>query len=346
MIITKTPLRISFFGGGTDYPVWYEKNGGSVLSTTINKYSYINTRYLPQFFGHKHQVIYKVREEVKDTSQIKHPSVRECLNFLNVDKGIEMVYVADLPAMSGIGSSSAFTVGFLNSLYALKGQTVSKKQLALDAIHVEQNLIQESVGSQDQVAAAFGGLNRIDFGPVARNSGLAGFPDSGDEKITITPITMPQSRLHQLQDHLMLFFTGFSRSASQIAGEQIKQTPLKHEELTLMHKMVDRAVAILSDDVAPLEEFGKLLDESWKIKRNLTHLISTNQIDAIYERGIKAGAIGGKLCGAGAGGFMIFFVPLEKQNQVKEALKDLLHVPFKFESQGSQVIFNSPQDFV
>jgi len=157
---------------------------------------------------------------------------------------------------------------------------------------------------------------------------------------------MPQSRLHQLQDHLMLFFTGFSRSASQIAGEQIKQTPLKHEELTLMHKMVDRAVAILSDDVAPLEEFGKLLDESWKIKRNLTHLISTNQIDAIYERGIKAGAIGGKLCGAGAGGFMIFFVPLEKQNQVKEALKDLLHVPFKFESQGSQVIFNSPQDFV
>src|SRR3989344_1343212 len=223
MIITKTPLRISFFGGGTDYPVWYEKNGGSVLSTTINKYSYINARYLPQFFDHKHQIIYKVREEVKDTSQIKHPSVRECLNFLNIDKGIKMVYVADLPAMSGIGSSSAFTVGFLNSLYALQGKKVDKKQLAMDAVHVEQNLIKEHVGSQDQVAAAFGGFNRIDFG--------------GDEKITVSPIVMPQNRLQKLQDQLMLFFTGFSRRASEIAGEQIKQTPLRHEELTAMHKM-------------------------------------------------------------------------------------------------------------
>lgn len=332
MIITKTPLRISFFGGGTDYPVWYEKNGGSVLSTTINKYSYISTRYLPPFFGHKHQVIYKVREEVKNTSDIKHPSVRECLNFLNIDKGIEMVYIADLPAMSGIGSSSAFTVGFLNSLYALQGRMVPKKQLALDAIHVEQNLIKESVGSQDQTAAAFGGLNRIDFG--------------GAEKIAVSPIIMPQSRLQELQDHLLLFFTGFSRSASEIAGEQIKQTSSKREELTTMHNMVDRAVAILSDEHANLAEFGKLLDESWKIKRGLTHLISNDSIDMIYQKGINAGAVGGKLCGAGGGGFMLFFVPIEKQAGVKEALKDLLHVPFRFENQGSQVIFNSPQDFV
>lgn len=332
MIITKTPLRISFFGGGTDYPVWYEKHGGSVLNTTINKYSYISTRHLPQFFDHKHQIIYKVREEVKNVSDIKHPSVRECLNFLNHDKGIEMVYVADLPAMSGIGSSSAFTVGFLNSLYALQGRTVDKRQLALDAIHVEQNLIKENVGSQDQAAAAFGGLNRIDFG--------------GTEKIHVKPIVMKPGRLQALQDHLLLFFTGFSRKASEVAGEQIKKTPEKHQELLVMHQMVDKAEAILTDDSRSLEEFGKLLGESWDIKRGLTHLVSNNQIDAIYERGIKAGAVGGKLCGAGAGGFMLFFVPPEKQPQVKEALKDLLHVPFKFENQGSQVIFNNPQDFV
>lgn len=331
MIITKTPLRISFFGGGTDYPVWYEKNGGSVLSTTINKYSYISTRYLPPFFGNKHQIICKVREEVKDTSEIKHPSVRECLNFLGMDKGIETVYMADLPAMSGIGSSSSFTVGFLHSLYALQGKMVDKKKLATDAIYVEQNLIKEYVGSQDQTAAAFGGFNRIDFG--------------GTEKISVRPIILKPERLQLLQDQLLLFFTGFSRSASSIAAEQIKKTPEKHQELMAMHQMVDKAVAILTNDAVPLEEFGKLLDHSWKIKRGLTNLISTSQIDNIYDRGLKAGAIGGKLCGAGAGGFMLFFVPLERQAQVKEVLKDLLHVPFKFENQGSQVIFNSPQDF-
>src|SRR3989344_1128086 len=332
MIITKTPLRISFFGGGTDYPVWYEKNGGSVISTTINKYSYISTRYLPPFFEHKYQILCRLREEVKNVSDIKHPSVRECLNFLNGDKGIEMAYMADLPAMSGIGSSSAFTVGFLNSLYALQGKTVDKRQLALDAIHVEQNLIKESVGSQDQVAAAFGGFNRIDFGGV--------------EKISVNPIIISPQRLQSLQDHLMLFFTGFSRNASQIAAEQINKTPDKHVELMQMKLMVDKATDILSSEYTSLEEFGKLLGESWKIKRGLTHLISNNQINTIYERGTKAGAVGGKLCGAGAGGFMIFFVPLEKQVQVKEALKDLLYVPFKFENQGSQVIFNNPQDFV
>lgn len=332
MIITKTPLRISFFGGGTDYPVWYEKNGGSVLSTTINKYSYISTRYLPQFFGYKHQIIYRLREEVKDTSQIQHPSVRECLKYLAIDKGIETVYVADLPAMSGIGSSSAFTVGFLHSLYALQGKVVDKKQLATDAIYVEQQLIKEHVGSQDQVAAAFGGLNRIDFGRA--------------EQFSVHPIAIKPERLKMLQDHLLIFFTGFSRRAHEIAAEQIKSTPQKYQELLRMRQMVDEAEAILLDDARPLEEFGRFLDESWKIKRGLTHLISNNQIDAIYERSMQAGAIGGKLCGAGAGGFMLFFVPLEKQEKVKEALKDLLYVPFKFENQGSQIIFNSPQDFV
>jgi D-glycero-alpha-D-manno-heptose-7-phosphate kinase len=269
---------------------------------------------------------------VQDISQIEHPSVRESLKFMGISQPMDMVHTSDLPARTGIGSSSAFTIGFLNSLYALQGKMVSKKQLALDAIHVEQNLIKENVGSQDHTASAFGGLNRIDFG--------------GAEKIRVSPIIMNPARLQQLQDHLMLFFTGFSRSASEIAAEQIKKTPDKHAELTQMKLMVDRAIDILSNSQIPLEEFGKLLDGTWRLKRGITHLISTNQIDAIYERGIRAGAVGGKLCGAGAGGFMLFFVPLEKKQQVKEALKDLLHVPFRFENHGSQIIFNSPQDFL
>lgn len=213
MIITKTPFRISFFGGGTDYPVWYEKNGGSVLSTTINKYCYILCRYLPQFFSYKYRIRYTLREETRTIEEIKHPSVRECLKFLDIKEGVEMVHTSDLPAMSGIGSSSAFTVCFLHSLYALIGKIVNKRQLALDAIHVEQDLIKENVGSQDQTAAAFGGLNRIDFG--------------GESKIAVQPITISQNKLDLLQNNLMLFFTGFSRTASTIAGEQIKQTPSK-----------------------------------------------------------------------------------------------------------------------
>ena len=329
MVISKTPFRISFFGGGTDYPVWYEKYGGSVLSTTIDKYCYIFTRRVPPFFDYKYRIRYTTREEVNDISQIQHPSVRESLNYLSVNNPMEMVHTSDLPARTGIGSSSAFTVGFLNSLYALQGKMIPKKQLALDAIHVEQNLIKENVGSQDHTASAFGGLNRIDFG--------------GAEKISVKPIIMNPSRLESLQDHMMLFFTGFSRSASEIAGEQIKKTPDKYNELMQMKSMVDKAIEVLVDDNIQIEEFGKLLDQSWKLKRGLTHLISNNQIDEIYERGIKAGAIGGKLCGAGAGGFILFFVKPENQEKVKQALKDLLHVPFRFESQGSQIIFNNPQ---
>lgn len=297
MIISRTPFRISFFGGGTDYPVWYEKYGGSVLSTTIDKYCYISCRHLPPFFDYKYRIRYTSREEVQEISQIQHPSVRECLNFLHIDKGMEMVHTSDLPARTGIGSSSAFTVGFLNSLYALQGRAVPKKQLALDAIHVDQDLIKEHVGSQDHTASAFGGLNRIDFG--------------GPEKIVVRPVVASQETLASLQNHLMLFFTGFSRSASEIAKEQIQQTPSKSQELAAMHSMVDRAVDILSGESGRIQEFGKLLAESWNIKRGLTHLISNQQIDAIYRRGIQAGAIGGKLCGAGGGGFILFFVAPE-----------------------------------
>lgn len=302
------------------------------MSTTINKYCYISTRYLPPFFDFKYQVRYRLHEQTKDISGIQHPSVRECLNYLNIKDGIEMVFTSDLPAMSGIGSSSAFTVGFLNSLYALDGKMVPKKQLALDAINIEQNIIKENVGSQDQTAAAFGGFNRIDFGGV--------------EEISVSPVVMSHERLKSLESHLMLFFTGFSRTASEIAKEQIKQTPSRSNELASMRAMVDEAVGILCDNSRDIKDFGRLLDKSWRIKRSLTNLISTSQIDEIYEKALGAGAIGGKLCGAGGGGFILLFVAPENQLKVREALKSLLHVPFCFETGGSQIIFNSPQDFV
>jgi D-glycero-alpha-D-manno-heptose-7-phosphate kinase len=328
MIITKTPFRISFFGGGTDYPVWYRKNGGSVLSVTINKYCYIFCRYLPQFFPYQYRIRYSLREETKTLDEIKHPSVRECLKFMGVKDGVEMVHTSDLPAMSGIGSSSAFTVGFIHSLYALLGKFVDKRQLALDAIHVEQDIIKENVGSQDQTAAAFGGLNRIDFG--------------GESEIAVQPITIGQEKIDLLQNNLMLFFTGFSRIASTIAGEQIKQTPSKEKELTLMRQMVDQSINILNGSPQGIDDFGRLLDETWKLKRSLTNLISNSQIDAIYDQALRAGALGGKLCGAGGGGFILFYVPRENQENVRRSL-NLLHVPFSFDKLGSQIVLHEPE---
>lgn len=331
MIITRTPFRISFFGGGTDYPVWYKENGGAVLSTTINKYCYISCRYLPPFFDHKYRIRYTKREETQSIQEIKHPSIRECLKFSKIDQGIEMVHTSDLPAMTGIGSSSSFTVGFLNALYSLKGKMVGKRQLALDAIHVEQNLIKENVGSQDQVIAAFGGFNKIDFG--------------GPQEVTVYPITIDQKKIELLQNHLMLFFTGFSRNASDIAGKQIKETPSKNKELKAMVEMVDEAINILNDNSDDIKDFGKLLHEAWKIKKGLTPLISTAGIDDIYNIAIRAGALGGKLLGAGGGGFIMFFAPPERQLNIRKKLKHLLFVPFRFETLGSQVILYSVQDF-
>ena len=331
MIITRTPFRISFFGGGTDYPVYYKEHGGAVLSTTINKYCYINCRYLPPFFDYKYRIRYTLREETKNISEIEHPSVRECLKFLNAEKGIEMVHTSDIPACSGIGSSSSFTVGFLNALYALSGKMVTKRQLAREAIHVEQSIIKENVGSQDQVAAAFGGINKIEFG--------------GDREFYVTPITIKENKLNKLQDSLMFFYTGLVRNASEIAGEQINATPSKKKELDLMVEMVDEAVNILNADSDDIDDFGRLLHESWKIKRSLTNLITNGKIDQIYDAAIKAGALGGKLLGAGGGGFVLFYVPPACQARVKEKLRNLLLVPFRFENLGSQVIMYSTQDF-
>ncbi len=327
MIITRTPFRISFFGGGTDYPVYYNEHGGAVLSTTINKYCYITCRYLPPFFDYRFRTRYTKTELTQTVDQIEHPSVRECLRFVGIGKGIEMVHASDIPAMSGIGSSSSFTVGFLNALYSLHGRMVTKRKLAFDAIHVEQDLIGEHVGSQDQTAAAFGGFNRIEFG--------------GSEGIFVQPVIVDEQRLQYIQECMLFYFTGFPREASKIAGQLIKNTQKKIGELRTMQEMVDEAISILNGKSRSLNDFGKLLHESWMLKRTLANKISNGSIDAIYETAKKAGAVGGKLCGAGGGGFMLLFVLPENQPKVKEALKKLLLVPFRFENLGSHVIFYS-----
>lgn len=330
MIITRTPLRISFFGGGTDYPVWYKKNGGAVLSTTINRYSYITCRFVPPFFKYKYKLSYSKIEEVNNHKQIDHPAIRETLKFLKIDKNLSIQYDTDLPAKSGLGSSSTFTVGLLNALYGLRGEMVTRRQLALNAIHVEQNLIGENVGSQDQTAAAFGGFNRIEFG--------------GANELTVYPLTIGQNRLADLKNHLMMFFTGFSRTASEIAAEQIRLTPQKGNELNAMKKMVYEAQDILYGKNKNLDDFGKLLHESWQLKRGLSSKISNSAIDKIYDAGRGAGALGGKLLGAGGGGFILFFARPENQPRIKEKLKKYLYVPFNFENSGSQIIYYSPYD--
>lgn len=325
MIISRTPFRISFFGGGTDYPAWYWAHGGAVISTSINKYCFITLRYLPPFFEYNYRVRYYRREETQTIQEIQHPSVRECLHFTQVDRGVEIVHSADLPAQSGLGSSSTFTVGLLHALYTLKHKMPTKRALALDAIHVEQERIQENVGSQDQTAAAFGGLNKIEFG--------------GPQHIVVRPIVMHPERLDQLSRHLMLFFTGFSRTASDVAGEQIKRTMEKNAELRKMTALVDDALSLLLAETGDLDDFGRLLHEQWLIKRDMTHLVSNPQLDEIYERGLQAGALGGKLLGAGGGGFMLFFVRPEDQPKLRETFEDLLYVPFRFDHMGSQIVY-------
>jgi D-glycero-alpha-D-manno-heptose-7-phosphate kinase len=330
VIISRTPFRVSFFGGGTDYPAWYRKHRGAVLSTTINKYSYITCRYLPPFHDFKFLVRYYKREETQSVEDIAHPSVRECLRAMDIERGVDIVHHADLPARSGLGSSSTFTVGLLHALYALKNEMPSKRQLAINAIHVEQNRIGEHVGSQDQTAAAFGGLNRIDFG--------------GSQEIAVTPLILPAQRLEMLQQRLMLFFTGFARTANEIAKEQISRTSENDSRLEQMLQLVDEAQAALTQKGNGLDDFGRLLHEQWMIKRGMSSKITTSVIDQMYETGRKAGALGGKLLGAGGGGFLMLFVPPERQAAVREMLGKLLYVPCHFEFLGSQVIYFAHDD--
>jgi D-glycero-alpha-D-manno-heptose-7-phosphate kinase len=329
MIITRTPLRISFFGGGTDYPVWYREHGGAVLATTIDKSCYITCRQLPPFFEYHSRISYSQVENVDDNSAIVHPSVRACLQFLSVNEGVEVHHVADLPARTGLGTSSAFTVGLLLALYALKNQMRDKHRLAMDAIHVEQDIIGEAVGAQDQVSAAHGGFNRINF----ENHG----------NIEVRRVLAQPSRLAELEQHLALFFTGFSRTASEIAKEQIRLTPQRTSELQTMYEMVNEAEAIITNPNCPIEDFGNMLHESWQLKRKLTRNISSSSIDEIYEAGREAGALGGKLLGAGGGGFMLFFVSPEKRRALRARLQKLLCIPFSFSTRGSHVVVYEPE---
>jgi D-glycero-alpha-D-manno-heptose-7-phosphate kinase len=324
MIITRTPFRLSFFGGGTDFPAWYRDNGGAVLSTTIDKYCYISCRFLPPFFNHKHRIVYSHSEQVSDIDEIQHPSVRETFRFMGVDKGLELHHDGDLPARSGIGSSSAFTVGLLHALYGLSGKIVSKKRLAMESIHIEQKMIKENVGSQDQVAVAFGGLNKIVF--------------KGDQDIEVIPITINTQRLIALQDHLLLFFTGLTRYATDIEVDKMRNISDKKKEMDELSEMVDGAIGILNGE-GGFDDFGKMLHESWLIKKSLSAQVSTGNIDDIYDRALKNGALGGKLLGAGGGGFILFYVKPEQREGVRQELAHLLNVPFRFDSLGSQIIY-------
>ena len=327
MIISRTPFRISFFGGGTDYPGWFQQHGGAVLSTSFDKYCYITCRELPPFFDHKYRIAYSKVEHAKCIEDIEHPAVRAVMAETPCNYGIEVHCDADLPARSGLGSSSSFVVGMLHSLHALNGKRVTKEWLAKEAIRIEQNVLKETVGSQDQVAAAFGGFNVIRF-----------FPDG---QLSVEPVILPAHRKEELNGHLMLFFTGFSRFASEIARTKVANLSKKAEELHRMRRMVDEAVEVLSSPT-DIRAIGELLHSGWECKRRLSDQVSNSYIDDLYARARFAGAIGGKLLGAGGGGFMLLFVEPERQQAVRQELGELIYVPFRFESSGSQVIYYQP----
>jgi D-glycero-alpha-D-manno-heptose-7-phosphate kinase len=330
MTVVRTPFRISFFGGGTDYPAWYKEHGGAVLSTTIDKYCYITCRELPPFFDHNHYLVWSKIEKVKQNHEIEHPAIRGIFNFLNIDKGVEVSHTADLYARSGLGSSSSFCVGLINAIYAMRGEVIDKQNLALRSIHVEQNVLGESVGSQDQVAASFGGLNIIEFG--------------GDEHIRVTPLDIKKDRKDELQNNLIMFFTGIKRVASDVAKEQVKKTEEKESDvekrLHSMRKLVDDAVGVLKNG-SSIDEFGNMLHSTWELKRKLTSKISNPLIDDIYKEGRRAGALGGKLLGAGGGGFMLFYANPKAQEELKKKLHKLRAVPVSFDSTGSTVLMQN-----
>lgn len=329
MIITQTPFRMSFFGGGTDFSGFYNEHGGAVLSTTFDKYAYVTVRHLPPFFDYRTHLTYSKEEKVNSIEEIKHPAIRNAMQWLDMHK-IRMTYEADLPARSGLGTSSSFAVGMLEAFYALKGKYADKRKLADDAIYLERTLCAEAGGIQDQIAASFGGFNRIDF---------------NRDGYTVRPVIMNRERKEELNSHLMLFFTGFSRFSSDIQKGTEKSMKDKTAQLIEMYHLVAEAEKILTDKSISLNEFGKLLDYTWKLKRGISGGISTGSIDEQYAKAMNAGALGGKLLGAGGGGFLLFYVPLEKQSDVKNALKDQMYVPFKFENDGTKIIYYSAEDY-
>ncbi len=329
VIISRTPFRVSFFGGGTDYPEWYREHGGAVLATTINKYCYIQCRHLPPFFEHTIRLVYSRIENCSSIDEIQHPSIRETVRYLGLDRGLEIHHDADLPARCGMGSSSSFTVGLLHALYALKGQMPSKRQLAREAIHVEQNMVKETVGSQDQVSAAHGGLNQVIF--------------NKNGEISVHPVLVPPERVRELNEHLILFYTGIKRTASDVAKTYVEDLDKKKSQLRVMRNLVDEGLSTLTSG-RDLNAFGELLHEAWQMKRSLSAKTTNAEVDDVYARARAAGAVGGKLTGAGGGGFMLMFAPPDRRKAVKEALRDLIYVPFQMESSGTQIIFYDPEE--
>lgn len=330
MIITKTPFRMSFFGGGTDMEEFFKENGGAVISTTIDKYCYVNVRHLPRFFEYSTELSYAKIERVNNVEEIAHPAIKNAMKMLDMHE-IRLTYEADLPARSGLGTSSSFAVGMLNAFYALKGKYADKKKLADEAIYLERVLCKEEGGWQDQIAASFGGFNRINFSK------------NGYE---VLPIIISPKRKEQLNNNLMMFFTGFTRFSSEVQRANNETTiEEKKEKLKRMYEMVDEAERILTDESKNLDDFGTLLDFAWNLKRQTGKAISTNEIDKLYEKGIKAGALGGKLLGAGGGGFLVFYVQPEKQKDVRKAMKDLLYIPFEFDNSGTTIIHYTPETY-
>jgi len=324
MIISRTPFRISFFGGGTDYPAWYRKHGGMVLAATIDKYCYLSCRYLPPFFEHRIRVVYSKIESCQTIDEIQHPAVKEVLRALRIDQGVEIHHDGDLPARSGMGTSSAFTVGLLHALYGLKGYMPTKQQLAIESIAIEQDRLNETVGSQDQVLAAHGGLNQVTF--------------QMNGQISVAPVVLTHERIHELNAHLMLFYTGLKRTAANVAETYVHDLEARKRQLRIMKDLVEEGLLILNSRTN-LNSFGELLHEGWVTKRTLSAAVSNSEVDLMYEHAREAGALGGKLTGAGGGGFLLLFVPPDCQEGVRKALHNLICVPFKFDFTGSQVIF-------
>lgn len=320
---------MSFFGGGTDMEEYFKENEGAVLSTTFDKYCYINVRHLPRFFDYSTELSYSKTERVTDVNDIQHPAIREAMKMLDMHE-IRLTYEADLPARSGLGTSSSFAVGMLNAFYALKGKYADKKRLSDEAIYLERVLCKEVGGWQDQIAASFGGFNRINFNA---------------DGYEVLPVIISPERKRQLNDNLMMFFTGFTRFSSDVQmANNAKNSENKKERLKKMYELVDEAEAVLTNKERDLDDFGRLLDVTWRLKKGTGDAVSTSSIDELYEKGIKAGALGGKLLGAGGGGFLVFYVQPEKQKMVKEAMKDLMHIPFRFEDGGTRVIHYSPEE--
>ena len=326
MIITKTPFRMSFFGGGTDFPAFYKEHGGSVISTTFDKYCYVTVRHLPPFFEYTNELVYSKTERVTNVNDIVHPAIREAMKWLDMHE-LRVTYEADLPARTGLGTSSSFAVGMLNAFYALKGKYANKRKLADDAIYLERVLCQENGGVQDQIAASFGGFNRIDFDA---------------EGYHVSPVVISPERKKSLNNNLMLFFTGFSRFSSDVQSAHQSALVDKTTQLLEMKNLVDDSEKILTGNGA-LSDFGRLLDHTWQLKRGITNKISTNSIDELYSRAMGAGALGGKLLGAGGGGFLLFYVEDEYKAAVRQALCGLMEVPFNFENSGTNILYYAPE---